>query len=64
MFNFKDELLGLAGDPEADSVFKNQDLNMDVLYRTGETHQVQFYVVQLFQLLLLLLNKINDVVCD
>ncbi|KAL2348418.1 hypothetical protein Fmac_002418 [Flemingia macrophylla] len=38
-WNFQDELLGLAGDPSADSVFKNQDLNMDVLYRSGETHQ-------------------------
>ncbi|KAI5439207.1 uncharacterized protein LOC127120350 isoform X1 [Lathyrus oleraceus] len=38
-WNFQDELIGLAGDPQADSVFKNQDLNMDVLYRTGETHQ-------------------------
>ncbi|KAK7367506.1 hypothetical protein VNO80_09518 [Phaseolus coccineus] len=38
-WNFQDELLGLAGDPSADSVFKNQDLNMDVLYRTGETQQ-------------------------
>ncbi|XP_027361168.1 protein misato homolog 1 isoform X2 [Abrus precatorius] len=38
-WNFQDELLGLAGDPCADLVFKNQDLNMDVLYRTGETQQ-------------------------
>ncbi|XP_020217221.1 protein misato homolog 1 isoform X1 [Cajanus cajan] len=38
-WNFQDELLGLAGDPSADSVFKNQDLNMDVLYRSGETQQ-------------------------
>ncbi|XP_014519399.1 protein misato homolog 1 isoform X1 [Vigna radiata var. radiata] len=38
-WNFQDEMLGLAGDPSADSVFKNQDLNMDVLYRTGETQQ-------------------------
>ncbi|CAJ1929755.1 unnamed protein product [Sphenostylis stenocarpa] len=38
-WNFQDELLGLAGDPSADSVFKNQDLNMGVLYRTGETQQ-------------------------
>ena len=47
MFNCKDELLGLAGDPNADLVFKNQDLNMDVLYRTGETQQVQFSLVGL-----------------
>ncbi|KAJ0034222.1 hypothetical protein Pint_26239 [Pistacia integerrima] len=38
-WNFQDELLGLASDPEGDSVFKNQCLNMDVLYRSGETHQ-------------------------
>ncbi|XP_061341724.1 uncharacterized protein LOC133288041 [Gastrolobium bilobum] len=38
-WNFQDELLGLASDPHADSVFKNQDLNMDVLYRTGEGQQ-------------------------
>lgn len=36
----KDELNGLAEDPYADPVFKNQSLNMDVLYRSGETHQV------------------------
>lgn len=38
-WNFQDELLGLAGDPQADSVFKNHDLNMDVFYRTGHTLQ-------------------------
>ncbi|XP_004511967.1 uncharacterized protein [Cicer arietinum] len=38
-WNFQDELIGLAGDPQADSVFKNQDINMDVLYRTGEIQQ-------------------------
>ncbi|XLR64304.1 hypothetical protein S83_014976 [Arachis hypogaea] len=38
-WNFQDELLGLAEDLNADSVFKNHDLNMDVLYRTGETQQ-------------------------
>ncbi|KAL4298954.1 hypothetical protein HN51_049666 [Arachis hypogaea] len=38
-WNFQDELLGLAGDPNADSFFKNHDLNMDVLYRTGVTQQ-------------------------
>lgn len=36
----KDELLGLAEDPYADEIFKNQLMDMDVLYRTGETHQV------------------------
>lgn len=40
----KDELLGLAGDPQGDPIFKNQDLNMDVLYRTGETQQVLLFV--------------------
>ncbi|CAN6698409.1 unnamed protein product [Malus baccata var. baccata] len=38
-WNFQDELLGLAEDAYADPVFKNQSLNMDVLYRSGETHQ-------------------------
>lgn len=38
-WNFQDELLGLAGDLESDPVFKNHGLNMDVLYRSGETHE-------------------------
>lgn len=38
-WNFQDELLGLFEDPQADMVFKNQNLDMDVLYRTGETQQ-------------------------
>ncbi|XP_015890039.1 uncharacterized protein LOC107424699 isoform X1 [Ziziphus jujuba] len=38
-WNFQDELLGLAADPYADSVFRNQHINMDVFYRTGETQQ-------------------------
>ncbi|XP_050371580.1 uncharacterized protein LOC126789467 [Argentina anserina] len=38
-WNFQNELLELAEDPEADAVFKNQALNMDVFYRYGETHQ-------------------------
>ncbi|XP_071710541.1 uncharacterized protein [Rutidosis leptorrhynchoides] len=38
-WNFQDELLGLGEDTEADLVFKNQNLDMDVLYRTGETQQ-------------------------
>lgn len=37
----KDELLGLAEDPSGDPIFKNQD--MDVLYRTGETLQVELF---------------------
>lgn len=46
-WNFQDELLGLAGDPESDPVFKNQSqyLNMDTLYRTGETNQVIFFSI-------------------
>jgi hypothetical protein len=39
----KDELLGLAEDPSSDPVFKNHALNMDVLYRSGETQQVEIY---------------------
>ncbi|CAN4108870.1 unnamed protein product [Withania somnifera] len=38
-WNFQDELLGLAEIPESDQVFKNHTLDMDVLYRTGETQQ-------------------------
>ncbi|KAI3500508.1 hypothetical protein L1887_36330 [Cichorium endivia] len=38
-WNFQDELLGLVEDPHADMVFKTQNLDMDVLYRTGETQQ-------------------------
>ncbi|KAK6923006.1 DML1/Misato, tubulin domain [Dillenia turbinata] len=38
-WNFQDELLGLAEDPNSDQVFKTQYLNMDVLYRAGETQQ-------------------------
>ncbi|TMW94887.1 hypothetical protein EJD97_009654 [Solanum chilense] len=38
-WNFQDELLGLAESPESDQVFKNHSLDMDVLYRTGETQQ-------------------------
>lgn len=43
----KDELLGLAADPYADPVFRNQNLNMDVLYRTGETPQVEIFYIKL-----------------
>ncbi|KAL9269297.1 misato homolog 1-like protein [Drosera capensis] len=35
----QDELLGLASDPSNDPLFKNNCLNMDVLYRTGENHE-------------------------
>ena len=42
----KDELLGLASDPSGDPVFKNDALNMDVLYRTGETQQVKRYDIE------------------
>ncbi|CAL4970386.1 unnamed protein product [Urochloa decumbens] len=38
-WNFQDELLGLADDPGADSVFRTAALDMDALYRAGETHQ-------------------------
>ena len=43
----KDELLGLVEDAEADLVFKNQNIDMDVLYRTGENHQVQWHIALL-----------------
>lgn len=38
-WNFQDELLGLAGDGNEDPAFKNTGLDMDVLYRLGETSQ-------------------------
>lgn len=37
---WKDELLGLADSAESDQIFKSHGLNMDVLYRAGETPQV------------------------
>ena len=42
----KDELLGLAADPSSDPVFKNHSLNMDALYRSGETQQVEIYDIE------------------
>ncbi|GFP99508.1 protein misato homolog 1 [Phtheirospermum japonicum] len=38
-WNFQDELLGLADSPDSDQIFTSNELNMDVLYRTGETQQ-------------------------
>ncbi|KAL2469113.1 beta-tubulin [Forsythia ovata] len=38
-WNFQDELLGLADNPGSDEIFKNHNLDMNVLYRSGETHQ-------------------------
>ncbi|KAL4582375.1 hypothetical protein LXL04_006922 [Taraxacum kok-saghyz] len=38
-WNFQDELLGLSEDPQSNLAFKNQNLDMDALYRTGETQQ-------------------------
>ncbi|KAM0854967.1 hypothetical protein ACQ4PT_050083 [Festuca glaucescens] len=38
-WNFQDELLGLADDPAADAAFRTAPLDMDVLYRAGETLQ-------------------------
>lgn len=38
-WNFQDELLGLAEDDNGDPAFKNTGLDMDVLYRLGETSQ-------------------------
>jgi hypothetical protein len=37
----QDELLGLADDPGADPVFRTAALDLDVLYRAGETQQVE-----------------------
>lgn len=38
-WNFQDELLGLAEQPHGDPVYRNSSMDMDVLYRTGETQQ-------------------------
>ncbi|RZS01015.1 hypothetical protein BHM03_00030816, partial [Ensete ventricosum] len=38
-WNFQDELLGLTEVPNGDPIYKNSSLDMDVLYRTGETQQ-------------------------
>ncbi|PON34592.1 Tubulin/FtsZ, GTPase domain containing protein [Parasponia andersonii] len=38
-WNFQDELLGLAADPHSDQAFRNQHINMDVLYRSGQTQR-------------------------
>ncbi|KAH0900619.1 hypothetical protein HID58_040122 [Brassica napus] len=38
-WNFQDELLALASDPESDPIFPNHNLDMDVLYRSGENQQ-------------------------
>ncbi|XP_008792583.2 protein misato homolog 1 isoform X1 [Phoenix dactylifera] len=38
-WNFQDELLGLVEEPHGDPIFKNSSLDMDVLYRAGETQQ-------------------------
>lgn len=40
----KDELLGLADSAEGDQIFRSHGLNMDVLYRAGETHQVDLFL--------------------
>ncbi|XP_018674333.2 uncharacterized protein LOC135625416 isoform X1 [Musa acuminata AAA Group] len=38
-WNFQDELLGLTEVPDGDPIYKNSPLDMDVLYRAGETQQ-------------------------
>lgn len=38
-WNFQDELLGLAEEPHGDPIYNNPSMDMDVLYRTGETQQ-------------------------
>ncbi|KAL3814645.1 hypothetical protein ACJIZ3_015913 [Penstemon smallii] len=38
-WNFQDELLGLADSTESDEIFRNNNINMDVIYRSGETQQ-------------------------
>ncbi|XP_078430585.1 plasma membrane, autoregulation-binding site, misato segment II, myosin-like, tubulin/FtsZ protein [Wolffia australiana] len=38
-WNFQDELLGLAEEVDGDPVFKSPSLNLDTIYRYGETRQ-------------------------
>ncbi|KAJ0963416.1 hypothetical protein J5N97_028538 [Dioscorea zingiberensis] len=38
-WNFQDELLGLAQEPDGDPIYKSMPLDMDVLYRVGETQE-------------------------
>ncbi|CAA6657781.1 unnamed protein product [Spirodela intermedia] len=38
-WNFQDELLGLADDAYGDPIYRSPSLDMDVLYRSGETQQ-------------------------
>ncbi|RRT58131.1 hypothetical protein GW17_00052706, partial [Ensete ventricosum] len=40
----QDELLGLTEVPNGDPIYKNSSLDMDVLYRTGETQQVNTHL--------------------
>ncbi|MCL7036653.1 hypothetical protein MKW94_022154 [Papaver nudicaule] len=50
-WNFQDDLLGLADDPHGNEVFRNQSLDMDVLYRSGETHQgIQTYTPRMLSI--------------
>lgn len=58
----KDELLGLADSPDSDQVFKNHGLNMDILYRTGETQQVILYLKSPAAIIILSLSLIAKVV--
>lgn len=41
---WKDELLGLAEQPHGDPIYRNSSMDMDVLYRTGETQQVDLLI--------------------
>ncbi|KAI3960655.1 hypothetical protein MKX01_003829 [Papaver californicum] len=50
-WNFQDDLLGLADDPHGNEVFRDQSLDMDVLYRSGETHQgIQTYTPRMLSI--------------
>lgn len=55
LFFLKDELLGLVEAPQGDPIFKNSSLDMDVLYRAGETQQVDLNAM-LFSLFLWVLQ--------
>ncbi|GAA0168291.1 hypothetical protein LIER_23041 [Lithospermum erythrorhizon] len=47
-WNLQDEFLGLADSPEADPAFENHGLDMNAIYRVGETLQgIQTYTPRL-----------------
>ncbi|KAF6169169.1 hypothetical protein GIB67_013599, partial [Kingdonia uniflora] len=59
LLQLKDELLGQAEEPGEDPIYKNQSLDMDVLYRVGKTQQVITYLLFQHQSPMLPMNMIS-----